>query len=160
MNIHQKISELTRRLQELQQAYISGIPLSSDPTLKQNHCRLARWCFRFMKEELLFNICGAKTSFLTNADLKQTSQLSSDAISPELAYATKFWAIHLQSSSSNHELLADVNYFISTQFLYWLEVLSFLESVRIASPSLLRAVAWIRVSMHLVTSIYKSGLNI
>jgi hypothetical protein len=122
------------------------------PTLQDCHRRLACGCFRIMKQGLCFNICGAKTSFLSNADLKNTSQFSLDPISPELAYATQHWASHLQYSSYDHELVVDVDYFISSQFLYWLEVLSFLECVPIATPSLLRAVKWIRVSMWFITS--------
>jgi hypothetical protein len=105
-----------------------------------------------MKEDLHFNICGAKTSFLRNEDLRRTSQLRSDAISPELAYVSQHWASLLHSSSYNETLLADVEYFISNQFLYWLEVLSFLGHVHIASPSLERAAKWIRVGIQFMIS--------
>jgi hypothetical protein len=120
-------------------------------TLHDSHSRLAHSCFGIMKDGLCYNICGAKSSFLRNSDL------SSDAIPPELAYATQHWAHHLQSSSYNHKLLVDVDYLISTQFLYWLEVLSFLESIPIAVPSLLRAVKWIRVRIHFITSMVCYG---
>jgi hypothetical protein len=88
MEINQKIWERINRFQELTQAYTSGISLQSDLTSTLNYRMLAHWCFHIMKEELHFNICEAKTSFLRNADLRKTPQLSSDAISPELAYAT------------------------------------------------------------------------
>jgi hypothetical protein len=105
-----------------------------------------------MKEELHFNICGAKTSFLRNEDLRKTSQLRSDAISPELAYASQHWANLLHSSSYNETLLANVESFISNQFLYWLEVLSFLGCVPIASLSLRRAAKWIGVGIQFMIS--------
>jgi hypothetical protein len=151
MEINQKIWERINRFQELTQAYTSGISLQSDLTSTPNYRMLAHWCFYTMKEELHFNICGAKTSFLRNADLRETSQLSSDVISPELAYATQHWANLLQFGPFDENLLAELDYFISTQFLYWLEVLSFLECVHIASPSLLRAAKWIQVSIQFKT---------
>ena len=89
--------------------------------------------FRFMNENLRFNICEIPSSFLYNDQLPPDHFES--VISRPLAYACRFWGSHLENSQSvvNVNL---VNTFIHEHLLSWLEVLSLDRSLPVAIPFL------------------------
>ncbi|KAL5503922.1 hypothetical protein ACEPAH_7994 [Sanghuangporus vaninii] len=60
-------------------------------------------CFGIMAENLRFNICGIKTSFLRNKEDPGLKQRIEDAIGPHLDYACRFWAIGRQTDRSTDE---------------------------------------------------------
>lgn len=111
-----------------------------------HHHDFALACFQIMKHNgLCFNICGVQTSYLRNTEVQGMSELIDKAIPSQLAYASQYWANHLWSASDRHLLLNDVKYLMESQFLHWLEVLSFKNSVSLACPALLKTAGWIRV---------------
>jgi hypothetical protein len=99
-----------------------------------------------MKYGLCFNICGVETSYCKNTEFKGISEHIDKAIPSQLAYASQYWADHLQSASDRHTLLPEVECLMYSQFLYWLEVLSFKNSMSLASHALLKTTGWMRVS--------------
>jgi hypothetical protein len=57
-------------------------------------------------------------------------------ISPQLSYSSRFWANHLSDSPFDAKILDAIDKFFHTKFLYWLEVLSLLAQMGIASTAL------------------------
>lgn len=144
-----KVLELSARFYELFEAF--NAEASHTPIIHQDfHYNLALSCFRTMQERLQFNICGVKTSSLPNWRLSQTKQLNADAISDELAYAVYSWADHLQPIAYDPHLVAQLELFLREQFLQWLEVMSFLEAIPIATVALRKSLEWIQVSRSLL----------
>jgi len=110
------------------------------------HDTLAIACLQLMKAGLHFNICGLETSHLPNKDVPGLSRQIEKAIPPHLAYACRFWSDHLYDTFGSDILKRNLNDFIYNNLLYWLEAMSLLENVALASPMLLKTAQWSRVS--------------
>ena len=123
-----------------------------------NHI-LAAACLRCMNIGLRFNICGLESSHLGNKDVPDLSDRISAAIPLHLTYACKFWARHLEEATPSEELSTDIKNFTFNNLLYWLEVLSLIDGVNLASPALLKAAKWIRVCcIACITIVHVSDL--
>jgi hypothetical protein len=107
--------------------------------------RLTTACLRIMKESLRFNICRIESSHIPNRDIPDLKSRIEQNITPELSYSSCFWANHLENSQYNIEILVFLLIFMDNQFLYWLEVLSLLNQVGLASGMLQVLINWIRV---------------
>lgn len=107
---------------------------------------LALACLRIMKSELRFNICKFKTSHLSNNDIHDQAIPINTAIGDHLSYSCRFWADHVQALPPDDEILEEVKDFIYTRLLYWLEVMSLVKAVGMASPALLLTSSWLKVS--------------
>jgi NACHT domain len=102
-------------------------------------------CLRTMKENLRFNICGLKSSYLRNSDVPGLDSLVEQYIPPHLSYSSRFWASHLAETAFEMKIFDYLRYFMQNQFLYWLEVLSVTRLVNLASGMLRILADWIRV---------------
>jgi len=111
-----------------------------------HHELLARGCFQIMKAELKFNICNLETSYVSNDNVDDINARIQDHIPVYLSYVCRFWADHLQETKCTPTALSDVNDFLCHQLLFWLEVLSLIKGVYIASPALLSTADWALVS--------------
>jgi hypothetical protein len=111
----------------------------------RHHGRLALASMRIMKTELRFNICNLKTSHVRNVDVSDLTTRVKLAISPHLSYSCCFWADHLWATKYEHDVLEALRYFLDNHFLYWLEVLSLIKQVSMASRMLSLVVNWIKV---------------
>jgi hypothetical protein len=105
--------------------------------------RLALGCLQILNKELRFNICSLKDSRLLNVEIQDLSVRVETHISPQLSYASQYWADHLHDAGPDPEILEELKKFIHQKFLYWLEVLSLLQEVRIATDSLNIALAYV-----------------
>jgi hypothetical protein len=109
----------------------------------QSNETMAANCLKIMghpSQGLHFNICQFPTSYLSNDAVYSFSEQIKLAMSSRLAYSCQFWLDHICASSTNSSLSYDVNEFFNTRFLYWLEALSLMKMLSIASP-LLRLLA-------------------
>jgi hypothetical protein len=117
----------------------------------EQHHHLALACLRLMNQGLRFNICDLESSGLHNDDVKNLTSHIERSIPAHLSYACCFWSEHIASSTSamhsNTELLEEIESFLHNNFLYWLEVLSLIKKVSVASMALFIAVQWIAVSI-------------
>ena len=109
-------------------------------------------CFRIMREGLRFNICAIDSSYSYTYNLMEDEpERIQRAVSAELAYACQHWAVHvklLPGSASDGALVASrLMYFMKTQYLWWLEVLSLTHLVPIAPSALRESAQWIKVSL-------------
>jgi hypothetical protein len=102
-------------------------------------------CLRAMKEELRFNICDLKTSYLQNIDIPDITTRVEECIHPHVSYSCCFWANHLAETTFDIQVFEALQYFMETQFLFWLEVLSLIKRVNLASSILLLLSDWILV---------------
>ncbi|KAJ6548688.1 hypothetical protein B0H19DRAFT_1299610, partial [Mycena capillaripes] len=100
---------------------------------------LALKCLRILNSKLKFNICELKTSYLRNDEVPNLSGKIKECISSDLAYASRFWAAHVEIADSEKTMLNAIKDFMFTQFLYWLEVLSLSGHVNSANRSISQA---------------------
>jgi hypothetical protein len=111
---------------------------------------LASACLRVMQDGLHFNICGLKTSYVRNKDVANLTSHVAKTISSHLSYSCEFWTHHLQDAEPKGITCAEVGDFLKACFLYWLEALSLLNRVQIASHRLSMLINWIDVSMNII----------
>jgi AAA ATPase domain len=117
-----------------------------------HHSRLTLACMRVMRRELRFNICNLKTSHVRNTDVHDLTERVVEAISPHLSYSCRFWADHLLATAYEDIVFEAVRCFLDNLFLYWLEVLSVIRRVNMASRMLSLVVMWIEVMSIVKTS--------
>jgi len=104
--------------------------------LTTRHLELGKRCLKVMDSQLKPNICnlGSADRFGDNCNV---SVKEWQCMTPELVYASTHWATHFDSASKldgeAERLLED---FARLHFLTWLEVLSLIEQVEAAYPSL------------------------
>jgi hypothetical protein len=98
-----------------------------------------------MQTELKFNICDLPTSHLKNVEMPGLGQKLNTCIPMYIRYCCCFWADHLAAVSINAENSAMARKFLETKSLFWLEVLSLLGMVSIASPALSKFITWSNV---------------
>ncbi|KAF8726639.1 hypothetical protein AX14_007619 [Amanita brunnescens Koide BX004] len=113
-----------------------------DPSQQNRSLTLSS--LRVMKSGLRFNIAGLETSHCRNADVQDLATRIEQTISPHLSYGCCFWADHLHASTYNTDILNEVRDFFYHRFLYWLEVLSLIKRVNVASGMLLSVMDWTR----------------
>jgi len=111
----------------------------------RHHRSLALASMRVMKSELRFNICNLQTSHIRNVDVSDLTAHVKLAVSPHLSYSCRFWADHLLATKYEHDVLEALRYFLNNHFLYWLEVLSIIKQVNMASRMLSLVMNWIKV---------------
>ena len=101
-----------------------------------------------MKSGLRFNIAGLETSHIRNADVPDLATRIQETIPPPLSYACRFWAGHLGATAYDPDILNEVKEFLHRRLLYWLEVLSLIKKVNMASAMLLSVVRWNQVCQN------------
>ena len=114
-------------------------------------------CLRVMKHELRFNICYFESSYLRNAEVPDLASRIEERISSHLSYSSVFWSSHLAETTFNLELFGPLQYFMDNQFLFWLEILSLIKRVNLASSMLLILIDWIKVRFQLSCVLAQSG---
>jgi hypothetical protein len=160
-----KSGEIVKSVLEPLGSLLSGISQSTTPIsplhtslydfLKDENCskeffvnsslqnlNLTKACFEVMKG-LKFNMCKLETSYKANKD--QT--VNTEAIKHHMSYSCRFWAVHLQNTDFNIEVCTEINYMMHENLLYWLEVLSLIESIDTGFYALQFAIEWIKVKI-------------
>jgi len=118
-----------------------------DPSHPNRNLTLS--CLRVMKAGLRFNIGNLETSHCRNTDVPDLGTRIETMILPHLLYGCRFWPDHLRSSAYDADILNEVRDFFNHRFLYWLEVLSLVEKVNMASGMLLSVLEWNQVSEYI-----------
>ncbi|KAN0107633.1 hypothetical protein V8E52_009952, partial [Russula decolorans] len=107
-----------------------------------HHRTLTLSTLRVIMEELRFNICQLKTSHRRNKDVSDLDERAKKAISSHLSYSCRFWADHLRRTSFAFDINHEIRDFLHTRLLLWLEVLSLIKEVNIASKALSSIIEW------------------
>jgi hypothetical protein len=115
--------------------------------------RLALGCMRVMngKGGLQFNICNLKTSYVFNDQIVDLTTCIKTNIPSQLLYACCFWAQHLQDvpkQNTEDVFIESVHKFSHAHLLHWLEVLSLINEVPVASRALNIACHWFQVGTN------------
>ena len=80
-----------------------------------------------MKRGLKRNICNLESS-IPLSEVKDLPSRRTDYIGDTLRYACRYWTTHLANTSNSNldveEVQKAINDFFTTQFLFWVEVLS------------------------------------
>ncbi|GAB1521514.1 hypothetical protein RhiTH_004611 [Rhizoctonia solani] len=71
-----------------------------------------------------FNICGLVSSYMPDDRVEELDERIQKVISTELFYASRYWAMHFQSSTVTAYLLSELEEFLSVRLLLWMEVMN------------------------------------
>ena len=103
------------------------------------HAQLAVGCLELMNRTLEKNMCHLPEA-VVNSDIDDMARRIEEYINPALRYACRSWHIHFThghaTSAFTPKITSSLNKFLETKFLFWLEVLSVLGSVRNAVDAL------------------------
>ncbi|KZP10825.1 hypothetical protein FIBSPDRAFT_989169, partial [Athelia psychrophila] len=117
---------------------------SSEPwfiNVKEHQHALTLACLRVMNDGLHFNMGDLKTSYTTNADVPDLAVRVEAVIPQSVSYACQFWGHHLDQMVPRDPAILDlILNFFEHKFLYWLEVLSLLGEVSLASRTLVSVI--------------------
>jgi len=92
------------------------------------HNILAHGCLRrIAQDDLCFNISGSCSSFGPNPEI------ASNRLPLSLLYACLHWAHHIDAASNGSNFDTEVGKVFQAKFLFWLEVLSILGKIGLAS---------------------------
>ncbi|KAJ7186202.1 hypothetical protein GGX14DRAFT_581209 [Mycena pura] len=108
------------------------------------HQLLATRCLEILNSQLKFNICSLEDSHLSNAEVPDIDDLVALNVSTHLKYASCSWYKHVENSlgDTTTTVLNLMRIFSNHQFLYWLEVLSLLVEVPIATDALCAGITY------------------
>ena len=95
-------------------------------------------------QSLRFNICGLESSYLRNHEVADL-QARIESIPEQMRYACCFWSHHICGAPMSDSLLHALQVILEERILYWLEVLSVLQKVNIASMHLRELQHWAQV---------------
>jgi hypothetical protein len=111
--------------------------------LRIAHQQLAHFCLGLMLTDLKFNICDLETSYLANKDVEDLEVRIVQCLPPALSYACRLWDDHLGHLDFETDLFCKLQTFFGKKFLFWLEALSLLNGVGLASPALSSLSIWL-----------------
>ncbi|KAB5589918.1 Vegetative incompatibility protein HET-E-1 [Ceratobasidium theobromae] len=108
---------------------------------ERRHALFARTCFEKLQAvDPPFNLCALESSYLFDKDIPDLSERVDKAISPELFYASCYWAAHLKQGSAQDS--QDLHEFISERLLLWMEILNLKKSIDLGPGILSQLLHW------------------
>ena len=121
--------------------------------LRVSHCQLAHSCVGLMLNDLRFNICNLESSYLANKDVRDLDVRIANHLPPALSYACCSWDDHLGHLDFDSDLFVKLQTFFKTKFLFWLEALSLISGVGLASAALSSLSIWLVPDHHVSTTL-------
>jgi hypothetical protein len=112
-----------------------------------HHLDILAGCLRLMNQTLEKNMC-CLPECVKNSEVNDLQERIEKHINKALQYACRSWHKHLVDGPTAHrqEVASSLHHFLETKFLFWLEVLSVLGTVRNAIDALDLAAKWSQVS--------------
>ncbi|KIO01869.1 hypothetical protein M404DRAFT_149210 [Pisolithus tinctorius Marx 270] len=102
-----------------------------------NMYNLAFASLGILSNDLRFNICGLESSYLSNSEVAGLEGRINENIPPHLSYSCRFWAQHLERTAFDWGIAKLVEGVLgSEKLLFWLEALSLLGMLGIATDAL------------------------
>ncbi|KAF7974185.1 hypothetical protein HWV62_13223 [Athelia sp. TMB] len=112
--------------------------------IKEHHHALTVGCLRIMNSQLRFNICNLKSSHIPNVNITDLAARIEAAIPQNLAYACRFLRHHLHLIPPGEStILSLMLQFFESKFLFWLEVLSLMGEIQVASQTIIAVKNWV-----------------
>ncbi|CAE6429634.1 unnamed protein product [Rhizoctonia solani] len=104
---------------------------------------LANRCFELItRTQPQFNICGLESSYLGDESVSNIEDQVAKAISPELLYACRFWADHVEAGKCASVLVGPLRDFLSTRLLLWMEILNLNKQMKAGMECMKIMVGW------------------
>lgn len=114
-----------------------------------HHRRLAHQCFDLIKYNVpQFNICALDSSYYFDSHVEDLDERANRAVSTELFYACRYWAVHLEYGGQHTDLVVRLYDFFSVRLLLWMEVLNVKKSMHLGMVIVDQAKQWISVSLE------------
>ncbi|KAJ1307677.1 hypothetical protein OPQ81_001769 [Rhizoctonia solani] len=118
---------------------------------KSYHCdpeahnqKLAELCFECIERlRPQFNICELESSYLPDEKAPNLKERVESAIPPELLYACQYWADHVEAGKGVSTVVKQLQEFLSTKLLLWMEVLSLKKQMRFGIECMRLTVKWV-----------------
>ncbi|KAG8923247.1 hypothetical protein FRC02_011273 [Tulasnella sp. 418] len=110
---------------------------------KQHHTRLALLCLKHMN--LLLKRDMLKIGNTLNSEVENHDDVLNKWVSPHLLYACQQWAFHIIHADHSKELGDELDHFCTTNILYWLEILSFIDKLGEGVRLLIKAHEWCKM---------------
>ncbi|KEP46872.1 putative vegetative incompatibility protein HET-E-1, partial [Rhizoctonia solani 123E] len=104
--------------------------------LDQYEAEPAACCLQVMQRDLCFNICKLETSHQLNSDIPDLKQRIDTNIGPALRYACMHWIGHVIASPTQALVKAIHKFMEGPQLMYWIEALSLLGHIDVATEGL------------------------
>ena len=117
------------------------------------HHQLAHSCLGLMLLNLKFNICNLESSYLVNKDVEDLDVRIAQHLPPVLSYACRLWDDHLKHLDFETDLFVKLQTFFEKKFLFWLEALSLVNSVGLASLALSSLRIWLTSGHDVSTTV-------
>ncbi|KAG8722200.1 hypothetical protein FRC09_006640 [Ceratobasidium sp. 395] len=119
--------------------YITDSARSGDFYVDLRHYNglLAECSLEAMLAELRFNICGLETSHILNVDVPSLEQRVQAAVPGHLRYSCLHWYSHIAGTEIDPITDKLKLFLFGDSLLYWIEVLSLLGELEVASTSML-----------------------
>ena len=118
-----------------------------------HHLELLIGCLRLMNQRLEKNMCKLSDAVL-NEDVGDLQEKTGQLIDYSLQYACQSWHKHLAiinvAPAEMHRITSILHKFLEEKFLFWLEVLSVLGTVRNAVDALEIAAKWLKVCVKCI----------
>ncbi|CAE6495374.1 unnamed protein product [Rhizoctonia solani] len=112
-----------------------------------HNTKLAELCFgRVKRNKSRFNICNLESSFVFDGDVPDINARVKQAVPLDLAYACRYWAIHLQLSGKSDAGARELYEFLSQRLLLWMEVLNLTREIDEGIGIMETAVSWVQVT--------------
>ncbi|CAE6448323.1 unnamed protein product [Rhizoctonia solani] len=105
---------------------------------------LARRSFLVMREQLRFNICDLRSSFVPDGKVENIQERIKLGISPILAYTCRYWGSHLVLAPHLDILQRMLEDFLSHRLLFWMEVLNLRRDLSLGVDGLLKVQGWLQ----------------
>ncbi|CAE6481177.1 unnamed protein product [Rhizoctonia solani] len=84
---------------------------------------VTRLCFdHFRTSRPQLNICRLESSYISDDKVEGLDEQVKNAISTELFYAAQYWGTHLHSATGSPDLIQQLEEFLLTRLLLWMEV--------------------------------------
>ena len=106
-----------------------------------HHSELLMGCLELMSQ-LEKNMCKLRDG-VANSEVSGLKERTERCIDPALQYACESWHKHLVHAARTPEVISVLHRFLKDKFLFWLEVISVLGSVRSAAHSLGATKKWL-----------------
>ncbi|CAE6381741.1 unnamed protein product [Rhizoctonia solani] len=104
---------------------------------------LAEHCLaRIKRTQPQFNICQLESSYLPDHMVPNIDERVAEAISSDLLYACRYWADHVESGKCALTLAVQLQDFLSTRLLLWMEVLNLNKRMRTGADCMKRLAEW------------------
>ena len=123
-----------------------------------HHMELLVGCLELMNQRLEKNMCKLPDA-VVNSEVNDLQERTEKYLEHGLQYASRSWHKHLVGAGSTHmpKIEPILHQFLEEKFLFWLEVLSVLDSAREAVDALEAAAKWLDVCQVLYLILFQNS---